>query len=61
MPDYTIEWRIELAAETPVDAARQALEIMRDPASTSTVFTVLDDEGETHEIDLEEDYETTSD
>lgn len=45
MPEYLIEWTIELDAESPEDAARAALAIMRDPDSQSTVFKVYDEIG----------------
>ncbi len=52
MPEYLIEWTIELDAESPEDAARAALAIMRDPDSQSTVFKVYDESGEYVNIDL---------
>ena len=44
---------IEVDAESPQEAARQALEIMRDLASTATVFTVSDHQGNRVAVDLE--------
>jgi len=43
---YRIEWLIDIDAESPLDAAREALRIHRDPESTAVVFSVarLDDE-----------------
>ena len=54
--EYVVTWSINLDAESPLDAARQALGIHRDPGSTAVVFRVSDatdpdDEGEL--IDLE--------
>lgn len=40
MKDYRIEWTIDLCAENEEDAARQALEIQRNPNSIATVFIV---------------------
>jgi hypothetical protein len=37
---YTVAWTIEVEAESYEDAARQALEIQRDPDSDATVFSV---------------------
>ncbi len=55
MKEYYIEWRIELSAKSPRDAAKQALKIQRDPFSSSTVFHVAtEDKGEFEIIDLEE-------
>lgn len=40
MKEYRVEWVIELDAESPEEAAAQALEIQRDPESIATVFRV---------------------
>lgn len=37
---YYVEWSLELYADSPDDAARQALATMRDPDSTATGFYV---------------------
>jgi hypothetical protein len=51
--EYTVRWEIDhVSAASPAEAARQALEIQRDPASIATVFTVVDSAGTAHEIDL---------
>jgi len=47
MNEYTINWTIEVYADSPQAAAEQALEIMRDPASTATVFEVIEIGGNT--------------
>lgn len=52
--EYTVEWSINLDAETPVDAARQALGIQRDPGGIATVFRVWDQHGYSWRIDLED-------
>lgn len=53
MNRYLIRWEIDLDGESPLSAAREALEIMRDPASTATIFDVIDTvTGEKHEVDL---------
>lgn len=49
--DYRVYWTIDLDATDPVDAARQALAIQRDPDSSATVFTV-EAGGETCLVDL---------
>jgi hypothetical protein len=51
MPTYTVQWLIELDADSPREAAIKALEIQRDPNSTATHFTVIDEEGDLIEID----------
>ena len=40
MPEYLVRWEIEIDAETPREAAAEALKIMRDAESTATVFKV---------------------
>lgn len=42
---YTAVWLIGgLDADSPIEAAKLAYEIQRDPESTATIFTVLADE-----------------
>jgi len=52
---WTVNWTIEVDANDPVDAARCALEIIRDPNSTAPCFDVVDDDGDLHEVDLQTD------
>ena len=52
MTTYSVNWRIEIEAESPVEAARQALETHRDPNSTATVFDIYDEQGTYTCIDL---------
>lgn len=40
MAIYLVTWEIDIDAETPLEAARIALEIQRDKDSTATVFDV---------------------
>ena len=40
MPNYLVQWEIELDADSPLDAALRALVIHRDPESVATVFLV---------------------
>ena len=54
MPEYRVEWDIELSARSPEAAAREALRIHRDPTSLATVFTVTNSRGEQRKIDLTE-------
>ncbi len=53
---YRVEWVIDIEAESPEDAARQALAIQRKPDSTATVFDVVeyDTDGESVRVDLGE-------
>lgn len=43
MKTYQVSWHMPIEAESPEEAAAQALGIMRDVASIATVFTVIDD------------------
>ena len=54
MDEYFVTWRIELSANSPEDAARQAREIQLDPDSTALVYRVSGPRGEQYAIDLEE-------
>ncbi len=51
MPEYRVKWEVDLIANSPEDAARQALEIQRDLGSVASVFTVTDEDGKVTEID----------
>lgn len=42
MPTYCVRWIIDIDADTPDLAAREALRIQRDPGSIATVFEVRD-------------------
>jgi len=57
MPDYVVEWQIELRAENPQEAAQEALDIQRDSGSLATVFNVIQPGGTICRVDLEEEYE----
>ena len=52
MASYTVTWERELDAESPVEAARIALEPQRDRDSLATVFSVVDEEGNMDQFDL---------
>ena len=54
MPEYRVHWEIDIEAESPIDAAEQALTIHRSPESIATVFDVTDEGGHTERIDLDE-------
>lgn len=56
MTGYCVTWAIDVEADTPEEAAAQALMIQRDMDSTALHFTVLEHHGcEVHQIDLNED------
>ena len=58
LKEYLVEWTIELNAESPEDAARQALAIQRDPESTANVFICFADSKAVRiDLDALEDYD----
>jgi hypothetical protein len=61
MRTFSVNWKIDIVAETPEEAAKQALEIHRDPNSTATVFDVYDDQGNCTCVDLLETEENRTD
>jgi hypothetical protein len=40
MRDFLVRWEINIEADSPREAAENALEIQRDPSSIATVFSV---------------------
>lgn len=40
--EYLVTWQIEVLADSPEDAARQALAVQRDPGSLATYFTTAE-------------------
>ena len=55
MNRYRVTWVIDIEAESPKEAALQALRIQRNPESIATVFDVAGDEGDcVITIDLDE-------
>lgn len=42
MKSYVVTWTIDIEADSAEDAAKQALEIQRDPESIATWFEVKD-------------------
>lgn len=50
----TAVWTIDLDSDDATDAAVQALEIMRDPASVATVFRIYEPDGRSVLIDVED-------
>lgn len=51
METYRVRWEIDIEANTPQQAAQEALVIQRDPNSNATVFDVEDSRGVSIEID----------
>jgi hypothetical protein len=54
MTSYHVTWEIDLDAETPLEAARDALAIQRDSGSLATVFTVFGEDGSQSRVDITE-------
>ena len=48
MTEYRVTWTLDLEAGSPLEAARLALEVQRDPASIATAFDVA----EVYDLDL---------
>lgn len=42
MASYLVSWDIDVEADNPTDAARQAEDLFRHPGSTATFFNVID-------------------
>jgi len=51
--NYIVEWKIDIDAYTPKEAAEQAKKIMQDPDSHATFFEVTDENGDVTGVDLE--------
>lgn len=41
MPQFRVRWEIDIEADTPRDAAKEALDLQRDKDSICTHFTVI--------------------
>lgn len=55
MTQYKVVWEIEVEADTPLEAAKQAYAIQRDYNSTATYFKVVDSDDEyVAEFDFDE-------
>jgi len=52
MTEYKVVWKIDIIADTPQEAAKEALEIQRDSNSEATVFEVTGEKEDTKIIDL---------
>ena len=53
--EYLVRWDIELGADTPREAAEEALKIQRDPCSLALSFEVYDETGFVERVDLGDD------
>jgi len=50
---YHVFWEVELDADGPIEAAKIALEMQRDPQSMATVFELVDENEITYKIDAD--------
>ena len=53
---YLVTWEIEISAESPEEAALEALRIQRDPRSIATVFKVNDEDEKQWMADLDAEF-----
>ncbi|MBA7709946.1 hypothetical protein ES703_118872 [subsurface metagenome] len=51
MPDYNVKWEIDLNADSPQEAAIEAMRVQRDVSSIASVFTVTDEAGNQTVVD----------
>jgi len=54
MADYRVTWEIDIEADSPREAAEQALKIQRRPGSSAVVFDCHTEGQEPVRIDLDE-------
>ena len=54
MEEYIVQWEINISADTPEEASRMALEIMRDKDSEALFFKVINSGGRLVDVDLGE-------
>lgn len=54
MSMYRVIWEIDIDADDPVQAAKIAEGIQRDPQSIANVYAVIDNAGDMHIVNLEE-------
>lgn len=53
MTDHRVIWEIDIEADSPEEAAKEALLIQRDTHSIASVFTVINQEScEEFEVDI---------
>lgn len=48
---FRVVWEIDIDADDPVQAAKIAEEIQRDPQSIANVYAVYDSKGDLHMVD----------
>ena len=52
MPEFTVIWRIDICADSALEAAKEAFECMQEKGTTATFFDVKSKTGEVTTIDL---------
>lgn len=53
MSHYLVTWEIDTDADSPLSAAKEAYKLAQDPGSTANVYTVIEENGDQHLVDLE--------
>ena len=53
-PQWLVRWEIDAWADTPEDAAREALAAIQRTDTIATVFEVIDEHGTSYRVDLHE-------
>lgn len=54
MSNYLVTWEIELEANSPEEAAKEAMKFQRDPDGWASMFTVWDTKtGKSEDVDIE--------
>lgn len=53
--NYRVVWEIDIEADSPIEAAEEAYDTQRSPASTATVFDVFGEDGTEEQVDVAED------
>lgn len=51
---YRVVYEIDVVADSPLEAAAQVYDIMRDPEAIPPAFVILDADGQRSEVDLYE-------
>lgn len=57
MASYRITWEIDVEADSPYEAAKEAKKIQQDPESTANVFVVEEEGSDPYTYDLDDGYD----
>ncbi|MEK6832678.1 MAG: hypothetical protein AABY32_01410 [Nanoarchaeota archaeon] len=53
MKEFRVSWEIDIDANSPYEAAKEAFKIMQEPGSSATFFEVTSPKGNKYQYDLE--------